>query len=78
MERISWEEFRNTGLLLFINMFLHIYGLCIVVEEEDGSVKDVYAAKTDYEGFSEESQEKAFKKIKKYMKNINKSDEKTN
>ena len=32
MERKKIEEFRDTGLLMFINIFLHIFGWAIVAE----------------------------------------------
>ena len=69
----SWEEFRATGLLMFINSFLHIFGWSIVMDIENEKVTSVYPAKVKFRGFSEESQTKAYNKLTYYMKeNCNK------
>ncbi len=75
MEKIvegkTWEEFRDTGLLLFINQFLHIFGWSIVLEisDEDGSIVKVFPARVKFRGFKEKSVEEAYKKITDYMEN---------
>ena len=46
----SWEEFRGTGLLWFINMILQMFGWSIVVEvnsEQEHKVFDAYPVRTD-------------------------------
>jgi ribulose bisphosphate carboxylase small subunit len=64
----SWEEFRETGLFLFVNHFLHMFGWAIVIEYDDEkNVKDVYPARVKFRGFSEESENRAFKRLSKYM-----------
>ena len=68
--RSSWQSFRETGLLLFVNSFLQIFGWSIVVEYgETNRVKEVYPAKTKLRGFNEESCNDAYKKITNYMAN---------
>lgn len=64
----SWEEFRATGLLVFINSFLHIFGWSIVMDIENEKVTSVYPAQVKFRGFSEESQTKAYNKLTYYMK----------
>ena len=69
----SWEEFRATGLLMFINSFLHIFGWSIVMNIENEKVTSVYPAQVKFRGLSEESQTKAYNKLTYYMKeNCNK------
>lgn len=66
----TWEEFQGTGLLMFVNMFLHIFGWAITLEK-DLKTND-YCAKvyrTKFRGFSEECEEKAYKKLTLYMSN---------
>jgi len=64
----TWKEFQETGLLLFINQFLHIFGWAICLEQnEDGSIGNVFPARTNYRGFGEASTDKAYKKITKFM-----------
>ena len=41
-EKKTWAEFRNTGLLLFTNSFLHIFGWAITLEMEDNKVINCY------------------------------------
>ena len=64
----SWNEFRETGLLLIINQILHIFGWAIVVEMDKDEIINCYPARVKFRGFNEESTEKTYKKISKYMK----------
>ena len=73
VRKISWEEFRNSGMLWWINMILHTFGLAIVYEMEDGNVTEVYPARTKYRGFSEKDNTDGYKKVSKYV-NENASD----
>ena len=73
VRKISWEEFRNSGMLWWINMILHTFGLAIVYEMEDGNVTEVYPARTKYRGFSEKDNTDGYKKVSKYI-NDNASD----
>ena len=63
----TWEEFRETGLLLIINQILHIFGWAIAFEFKDGEIISVYPARVKYRGFSEESTDKGYTDISKYM-----------
>ena len=65
----NWEEFRETGLLTFINQFLHIFGWAIVLSYDDktNELKEVYPARVSSRGFAYESQIRAYKKLTNYM-----------
>jgi len=65
----SWEEFRETGLFVFINSFLHIFGWSIVMEIDSGKILRVYPARVKFRGFDEKSTEKAYLHITEYMNN---------
>jgi hypothetical protein len=69
IERMTWEEFKDTGLLMFVNQFLHIFGLCLVSEyhEPGGEMVDFYPARTKYRGFTEDQAEKSYKKLYTYI-----------
>lgn len=67
VERISWDEFRETGLLLFVNSFLHIFGLSIVVEIQDGAVVNAYPARCRFRGFDTGTVEKAHGQLAEYI-----------
>lgn len=69
VQKKSWNEFRETGLLLFANQILHIFGWSlVVVVEENGEIKDSYPARVKFRGFTEETVSKAYLKISKYMR----------
>lgn len=51
VNKISWQEFRDSGMLWWINMILHTFGLAIVFDMEDGEIKEVYPARVKYRGF---------------------------
>lgn len=68
IERISWEEFRNTGFLWFVNRLLHTFGLAIVITMDKGKVLDVYPARVRFRGFSEKSESLGFLRVTKYMR----------
>ena len=64
---ITWGEFRKTGLLRFINTFLHIFGMCIVLEADDeGKVTSAYPARCSYDGFSK-GDEQNFARLRQFM-----------
>jgi hypothetical protein len=65
----SWEEFRSSGMLWWINMILHTFGWAIVVNvNEDGSISEAYPARVKFRGFDEESNTKGYINVSKYIK----------
>lgn len=65
----SWQEFRDTGLFLFVNSILHVFGWVIVIEVENDIIKSCYPARTRYRGFSDKDVEESHKKISTFLKN---------
>jgi len=64
----SLEEFRNSGLLLFVNQFLHIFGWAITIEfDEKGNCVRMFPAYCSFRGFSENVTTKAYCNITKHM-----------
>jgi hypothetical protein len=67
----TWEEFRESGLLWWINMILHTFGWAVVFEFEDKEIVKVYPARVRFRGFDESSNTDGYQKISKYMaKNV--------
>ena len=64
----SWEEFRDSGFLWWINMILHTFGWAITVKMEDGKVIDVYPARVKFRGFGEKNNTEGYIKVSQYMK----------
>jgi len=76
VEKRTWQEFRESGLLWWVNRILHTFGWAIVVdfdkydkETDCGEVKEVYPARVKFRGFDESSETEGFKKVSKYLKN---------
>jgi hypothetical protein len=67
-QEISWNEFRESGLLWFINMILHTFGMVICVEMEVEEVERVYPARTTFRGFPGESNSEGYAKVESYMR----------
>jgi hypothetical protein len=68
----SWKDFKETGLLWFINTILHTFGWAICVEVDDNStVTNAYPARVKFRGFSEASNTNGYINVSKYLqKNI--------
>jgi hypothetical protein len=65
----SWKEFRDSGLLWWINTLLHTFGWAIVFEfDEEGQIKRVFPARVKFRGFSEECNSEGYQKISAFMK----------
>lgn len=69
MNKRTWEEFKDTKLLWFINTILHAFGWAIVIEMEDGVITDVYPARVTFRGFSEKSNAEGYIGLSEYMCN---------
>lgn len=68
VEKKSWEEFRNNGLLWWINMILHTFGWAICVDVEDGIVTNAYPARVKFRGFLEKNNTDGYIKVSQYLK----------
>lgn len=67
IDKKTWDEFLDTGLLLYINQILHVFGWVIAYNKlDDGSI-NVFPARTSYRGFSEASITKSYGKITQYL-----------
>ena len=64
----SWEDFKKSGLLWFVNMLLHTFGWAIVYDIEDEKITNVYPARVKFRGFPEQSNTEGYIKVSQYMK----------
>lgn len=71
MQKMSLEEFRESGLLLLTNQFLHIFGVTLsITQESDGSLHSLEVMKNiDFRGFVHEKQELAYSRIHSWVQN---------
>ena len=67
VRRISWDEFRKYGFLRFVNLFLHIFGIALVIQVEDDGTTTVYPARVKYRGFPTEALTLGYQQISKFM-----------
>lgn len=64
VENAGWDAFRNEGMLWWINRILHTFGWSIVMSyDEDNNFIEAYPARTDWLGFSEETNERRLKQF---------------
>ena len=64
----SWKEFRESGLLWWINMLLHTFGWAIAFNVEDnGDITDVYPARVKFRGFDNENNTDGYIKVSEYL-----------
>lgn len=63
----SWEEFRESGLLWWINTLLHTFGWAIIYDYDDDKNMTVYPARVKFRGFSEKSNSNGYYKISKFI-----------
>ncbi|NDO20188.1 hypothetical protein FMM68_11075 [Lachnospiraceae bacterium MD329] len=67
----TWEEFRKSGFLWWINMLLHTFGWAIVFEMSENNsneIVEVYPARVKYRGFSEKNNTEGYIQVSEYMK----------
>ena len=64
----NWEEFRNTGLLWWINTQLHMFGWAIVCEfDENSNLSEAYPARVKFRGFGEKLNDVGYRKVSNYL-----------
>jgi hypothetical protein len=64
----SWQEFRDAGLLWWVNRTLHLFGWCLVFEGLAGEPPSrVYPARTSYRGFSGETEKRGFARLTAHL-----------
>jgi hypothetical protein len=65
----TWDDFRNAGMLFFINSILHAFGWALVVEVDQATnnVTNCFPARVTFRGFNEQSQSEEHIKIAEYL-----------
>lgn len=74
IEKKTWKDFQDCGLLWWTNRILHTFGWAIVFGlDDEGTVVDVYPARVSYRGFSTVEEEIGFMRVSEQLKeNANK------
>ena len=64
----TWEEFRDNGLLWWINTILHMFGWAICLEFDGDKIKEVYPARVKFRGFADKNNSDGYVKVSQYLK----------
>lgn len=67
IEQKTWKEFKESGLLWWINMILHTFGWAICFEMDGEKITNVYPARVKFRGFDEKTNTEGYIKISKYI-----------
>lgn len=67
IKKTTWEEFRNSGLLWFINTILHTFGWAIVIELEKEKIINCYPARVKFRGFDEKTNTRGYEQVTTYL-----------
>lgn len=68
LQKRTWQEFKDIGLLWWINRALHLFGWVIVCELDENSVLvSAYPARTTWRGFERADEEKGFRALSQYL-----------
>ena len=79
-DKRDWDEFREAGLLWWVNRILHLFGWAIVMQINDttGKIDNVYPARAKYHGCCEHIETTGFQQLSKYLQdNINEIEKET-
>lgn len=70
IKEVSLDEFRSTGLAMFVNQILHIFGYAIGfdVDEKTKEATRMIPLRVKFRGFSEDSINRNYEKLARYMK----------
>jgi hypothetical protein len=69
IDKRTWQEFSDAGLVWWANRILHLFGWAIVLQvENDGTISDAYPARCKFRGFEPGCETRNFKKLSSYLK----------
>jgi hypothetical protein len=69
VSRKTWDEFRGSGLLWWINTTLHTFGWAICVSiDYDGNVVEAFPSRVKFRGFDEKSVDEGYVKVTRHLK----------
>jgi hypothetical protein len=65
----TWEKFRDSQMLWFVNTILHVFGWCILLEKTKNGFMYAVPARTSFRGFSEARNTEGYKKLTEHLAN---------
>lgn len=68
IEKRTWKEFQDAGLLWWVNRGLHLFGWSIIfIQNENNEITEVYPARVKFRGFNEDSEERGYQRLTNCM-----------
>ena len=67
IERKTWDEFRQSGLLWWINMILHTFGWAIAIDYLGDTCIKAYPVRVKYRGFEPALNDQGYEKVTSYL-----------
>ena len=68
IEKRTWQEFQDIGLLWWVNRGLHLFGWSIVMTfDAEGKLVNVCPAKVKFRGFEPEIEDDGYKRLTEYL-----------
>ena len=69
IEKMDLKEFRDSGMIWYINQQLHLFGMALALEyDDDNNIIDFYPVKCKFRGFSNDVSDKGYNNLTKYLK----------
>lgn len=63
----TWEEFKDSQLLWWVNRSLHLFGWAIALKQNEDGKLEAFPAKVKFRGFSLEREDEGFIKLTNYL-----------
>ena len=65
---MTWDEFREAGLLWFVNRQLHVFGVALVATIDDaGNAEHVGPVRADFRGFTPDREALGYQRLTAFM-----------
>lgn len=69
IEKKTWDEFRASKMLWFINRIIHVFGWAILIEADDeGKITGAFPARVKFRGFGEDAERRGYIGLSEYLK----------
>jgi len=65
LKAISGKEFRDSGMLWYINQQLHLFGMAIIWNPD---TDEIIPAIVKFRGFAQNNNDEGYKKVSEYLK----------
>ena len=64
---ITWAQFQDIGMVWYVNLFLAVFGLAIVIKTDKKGRSYAQPVRTRFRGFDTDINDDGYRKISRYM-----------